>query len=71
MSDFNHKPKVGDTFFIHRRADAFEDPCVDAAHVARQDCEDSARAWAGEDSMGYLVLECRVVRRFPGKQPKQ
>lgn len=67
---FNTKPKVGDVFFMHRTADAFQDPTSDAAHIDRLDCEESARAWAGDDWRGYLVIECRVVRRFPGKQPK-
>lgn len=64
---FNLKPKVGDTFFIHKTEEEFDDPCDVAAHINLEDCADSARAWAGQDHRSYLVLECRVVRRFPGK----
>ncbi|MBA4274126.1 MAG: hypothetical protein C0436_00575 [Alphaproteobacteria bacterium] len=60
---FNTAPKVGDAFFIHFPANAFEEPEDMSAHKLLSDCEDSAKCWASENHKTMLVLECRVVRR--------
>ena len=64
---FNTNPKVGDLFFLHFPPETFSEPEDMAAHRFVTDCEDSAKAWASENRKTMLVLECRVVRRFPAK----
>jgi hypothetical protein len=67
MSDlaFNTRPKVGDTFFLHQRQEAFADPESQAAHFQMEDCMASAKAWVREDEgdaeSPMLVMQCRVV----------
>ena len=63
--EFNTKPGVGDRFFINLPAHEFHCPESLAAHLSEEACSESAALWADHyDGDPWLVIECRVVRRY-------